>query len=290
MKKLMTILVAGIMLLGANQLFAQEQQEPEQPQAQSIGVMALKVAGDQEDSDGLGQTMVIETTEDLGNGQATAMRFVTSPDSDMAFVGENGMFFGAGSDTFSMLSNPSVRKDLELVDEQMDRIREVNKDFGQRIRDSLGDLSKDGFDPGHAANLKQIIADIQQQKQEEIDKLLLPHQVERLKQVALQMQMKARGTAGALSSDKVAETLGLTEDQMNNLKTRSKELQQEIAEKTKKLQADAKNELIGMLTSEQQQKLKDMMGDEFSANADDWKSDVQQRMNRRVNRVRGGDQ
>ena len=290
MKKLFTILGAGIMLFGGNQLFAQEQLEPEQPQPQSIEVMAVQVDGDQEGGEGFGQTMIIEASEDLGNGRATAMRVMAGPDSDMTFVGDNGMFFGGASDTFSMLSDPSVRKDLELVDEQMDRIREVNKEFGQRIRDSLGDLSKDGFDPAQASKLKDIIGDIQRQKQEEIDKLLLPHQIDRLKQVALQMQMKSRGTANALSNDKIAEALGLTEEQIKNLKSRSTELQQEIAEKTKKLQADAKEELIGMLTSEQQQKLKEMMGDDFATNMEDWKSDVKQRLNRRIGRPQGSDQ
>ena len=117
----------------------------------------------------------------------------------------------------------------------------------------------------------------------------MPHQLDRLKQVALQMQMKSRGTAGALSSDKIAEALGLTEEQIKNLKSRSKELKKELAEKTKKLKDNAKQELIGMLSSEQQQKLKDLMGDEFTSNKDDWRSDIQQRMNRRIKRRSSSD-
>ena len=281
MKRLFTILTAGVVLFAGNLLLAQE--ETEQPQAQSIEVMAVQVADDQEGSEGFGEAVIIEATEDFGDGNARSMRVMSSPRS--AFVTDNGMFFcGGGADTFSMLSDPSVRKELELVDEQMDRIREVNKDFGQKIRDSLGDLSKDGFDPAHADRLKETIGEIQRQKQEEIDKLLLPHQLDRLKQVALQMQMKSRGTAGALSSDKVAEALGLTDEQIDKLKARSKELKKEIAEKTKKLKGDAKNELIGMLSSEQQQKLKEMMGDEFTSNKDDWQNALQERMKRRIQR------
>ena len=181
----------------------------ETPVAQSLEVMAVEVAGDQE-GEAVGGAFIIEATEDMGDGSRRNMRVMAAPDSDMAFVGDSGMFWGGHGDSFSMLNNPSVRKELELVDEQMDRIREVNKEFGEKIRESLGDLSQGGFDPDRASQLKDVIAQIQQQKQDEINKLLLPHQQDRLKQVALQMQMKSRGTANALSSDKIAEALGLT--------------------------------------------------------------------------------
>lgn len=255
--------------------FAQESTE--------IEITAVQV------DDGVGGVhapMIIRTVEESGDGfkNSGVSVFSAQPNAAMTFVGDEGsMFFGGGgNDHFSMLSNPSVRKELELVDDQMESIKQVNADFSKKIRSALGDLSKDGFNPEKASLLKETVASIQKEKKEAINQLLLPHQQERLEQVALQMKMKNRGTANTLGSKDVQEALGLSDDQIKDLKKRSGELSKEIQEKTAQLKADAKEELLGMLSKDQRKKLESMTGDTFETRTDDWKSDIESHLKRRT--------
>ena len=217
-------------------------------------------------------TMIIASEESDGaGGVRSSMRVVSGDASSMAFVGDDGGFmsFGpGGGDDFSMLSNRSVQKDLELVGDQLEQIRDVQREFSKKMRDAVGDLSKGGFDHSRIEDLKQTIADMQQRKKDEINNLLLPHQQKRLQQVALQMKMKNRGTAKAIAQ--IADDLGLTEEQVDKMKVRAKELAAEIEAKTKKLKADAKEELLGMLSNSQRKKLTEMIGDEYKPSKADW--------------------
>ncbi len=235
-----------------------------------------------------GKAMIIEATdEDDGTG-VSAMRIVTADTAGSVFMSDVGgvsygmSFGGDGSDSFALLNNSSIQKDLELVDDQMESIRAVQTEFGKKIRDQIGDISKGNFDPSRMSGLKEVIAEIQAQKKEEINKLLLPHQQDRLRQVALQMKMKSRGTSSALTSDEVAEELGITGEQIEKLKERAKKLQKEIEEKTKQLKEDAKQELIGILTPSQQKKLKEMIGDEYKPEPGDWQSRVPERVRQQL--------
>ena len=283
MKNTLGLLTAFLIGLGCANLSAQEAYEIEVADVQSEDGTAT-----------FGNAVILESTEDLGNGTASSsMRVIAAePGQTMAFATDGGdimHFGGMGTDSFSLLNNKSVQKDLELVGAQMDNIRAVQKEFSEKIREQMGDLSKGKFDPSRLAGLKDTIADIRDRQKEEINKLLLPHQQERLKQVALQMKMKGRGTASALTSGDLAETLGITEEQIEKLKTRSKELQKEIAEKTKQMRDDAKEELIGILSPTQQKKLKELIGDEYQPQADDWKSGLSERIKQRLQKARGGD-
>ncbi len=237
-----------------------------------------------------GAPLIIQATEDLGNGSRSSMR-IMSADGPMAmsFMGDNGAFFSmggpmSGGDDFSMLQNASVQKDLELVDDQMKMIRDIQKQFGQKIKESIGDISKGGFDPARAKDLTTVIKKLKEEQKEQINKILLPHQQDRLKQVGLQMQMQNRGTAGALSSDRVAEALGITDEQKANLKKREQELKKELEEKIAEFKEEMKASLMKELNAKQRAQLKEMMGDKFKAEASDWRKQMQERMQRRSSR------
>ena len=75
----------------------------------------------------------------------------------------------------------------------------------------------------------------QQETEAEIGKILLPHQMKRAKQLAVQLRM--RGGRGMLG-DQVAQDLGLTEDQKEKLRAKSEQLEEEIRKKTRRV-ADA---------------------------------------------------
>ena len=227
-----------------------------------------------------GAIVIEATAEDDGSGVISNMQIMAVDASDMgegAFFmtgdtmgGPLPMAFGGG-DSFSMLNNPSVQKDLELVEDQIQQIKDVNADFSGRIQDQIGGLRGEngGFDLARAKELGELVRKLKEQQKVEIDNLLLPHQQDRLQQVALQMQMQTMGAARALSS-KLAEELGITDEQKDRLKKRQKELQQEMEKKIAKMREDTKKQLLQELTPEQREKLKQLTGAEFEMKSEDF--------------------
>ena len=176
-----------------------------------------------------------------------------------------------GGDSFAMLNNPSVQKDLELVDDQIQQIKDVNADFSARIQDQVSELRGDNgsFDIARAKELGELVRKLKEQQKTEIDNLLLPHQQERLQQVALQMQMKAMGTARALAS-KLAEELDITDEQKDRLKQRQQELQEEMQKKISEMRENMQKELLQELTPQQRDKLQELTGADFEMKSVDF--------------------
>jgi len=221
------------------------------------------------------QETVVESNQESGgvimmqaseNGEESNMQ-VMSFESDGMMPGSfmPGMF---GGDSFDLLNNPNIQKDLELIDDQLDRIKEINKDFGKKIsekikmmRDGDGGIKIDG-----ASSISKLIQDLKAQQKAEIEGLLLPQQQDRLKQVKLQMQMKNRGTANTL--DKLASELNITGEQKKRILARQKELKKELEEKLAKLKEDSRQALLKELTSEQRKKFKEMVGERYEFKAE----------------------
>ena len=181
------------------------------------------------------------------------------------------------------MQNPSVQKDLELVADQTKKIEEIQRAFNDKIKDQLKDLklgNKDG-----ARNLSQVISELRASQSEEINSLLLDHQRTRLQQIALQQHMKTAGTAGALSSKRWAEALGIDDEQQKRLQEKAKELGEERKEKIAKMDADIKARLLKELTPEQRKKLEEMTGDEYQSKTEDWREKFDRRDSRQMQRL-----
>src|SRR5256885_1523136 len=106
--------------------------------------------------------------------------------------------------------------------------------------------------------MESVSADTEKQ----LDKVLLPHQMERLKQIDLQTKVQSRG-ASALTSGDVAKALNLSDEQREKLEKRAAEVQQELQTQIKQLQADARKKMLDVLTADQRAQLEKMMGQQF---------------------------
>ncbi len=226
---------------------------------------------------GEGNAIVIEAIQDDGGVISNRMQVMTFDATNMdhgIFVGDSPFEFGFGDgDSMSMLNNPSVQKDLELVDDQMKRINDINKEFSKQIQDQMKNMhGQDGvFSPDHAKDLGQMIRDLKEQQKAQLNEVLLPQQLDRLNQVALQMQMKSRGMGGLLAG-KLAAELGITADQTKRIKERQKQLQKELEEKIANLRDEARQTLLEELTRDQRKKLEELIGEKFESKPEDFKS------------------
>jgi Spy/CpxP family protein refolding chaperone len=96
-----------------------------------------------------------------------------------------------------------------------------------------------------------------------LKEVLLPHQFDRLKQIDLQNRIQRDGAA-ALTDSELAETLGLSEAQRDEIRDRAEQVQQDLQDKIRQLRLEARNQLLEVLTAEQRAKLDAMMGEEFA--------------------------
>ena len=268
-KSFVAILSMALISLSSNLILAQETQE------QAIIVSSIETS----DSDGpAGQQLRVFSTD-------SAMPQTLFMDS---FGGNSSFSFGFGgtADKFSMLQNPAIQKEIELVDEQVQQIRKIQKEFGKKIKDQL----KGGISGDKARNLGEMIKKLKEEQQEQIKEILLEHQRERLNQVSLQQTLRNSGTANALASKSFREELGLSDEQVKGLREKAAELKKEMEEKIKKMREEMKEELLGELSSSQRRKLKKMLGDKYEPDTDAVKKSFREQMRRiRDRRKNDGD-
>ena len=200
--------------------------------------------------------------------------------------GANGTFTMGGGNApapnpFDMLGNPSVQKDLELVGDQLDKVKAMQREFQKQIKDKISGMSFGGLSRDSLKDLPAMLAKLRAEQQEQLKGLLLPHQIDRLKQVALQTHMKQAGAENAIASKAVAEALNITDDQKEKLKEKAKELRKKLEEDIKKLREESKQELLGVLSADQRKTLEELTGPKYEPNNDDWKESFNQRFRSR---------
>ena len=102
--------------------------------------------------------------------------------------------------------------------------------------------------------MRKLVEGVQAKMKKALDEILLPHQAERLKQLAVQFQM--RGGGGLTSSEDIAQATEYLGEQREKLRTKARDLEREMR---KKLVED----LLKELTPEQQAKYKEIVGEPF---------------------------
>ncbi|PHS14001.1 MAG: hypothetical protein COA78_06370 [Blastopirellula sp.] len=173
---------------------------------------------------------------------------------------------GGGGDIFGLIFNEQIQKEAEILPDQVSDIREIMDGMRQKMGEifsGMRDMSQEERESareGLFEKMREARADIEA----EVNAVLMPHQLTRIKQIALQQQLnRGGGGGGALTRGPVAEALGLTEVQIEALEAKRREIEEGLREKVAKLQKEAQNELISTLTAKQQAILKDLIGESF---------------------------
>ena len=177
--------------------------------------------------------------------------------------GGPGGFFGGGG-VLGLVARDEVQQELQLVDEQKDKVRGITEGMRNKVREMFGQM-RDLSDDERRAQFGEIRSKIEAlgaETEKQLEKVLLPHQMDRLKQIDLQSKVQSRG-ASALTSGDVAKALNLTDEQREKLEKRAAEVQEELQTKIKQLQADARKKMLDVLTPDQQAQLEKMMGQQF---------------------------
>jgi len=165
-------------------------------------------------------------------------------------------------DVMSILQNPSVRHEIEMVDEQYEDLQERRSKIARSMNEQIQGLLKasGNTDP---FELREKIGRIRAQAEEATEKAVLPFQFERLKQLRYHVLMRRLGAVNVLTNDPLASELGISDEQKEELREFAKEVDEELAREIAKLHSQAMHKLFSRLKNDQQVKLSKIMGDEF---------------------------
>jgi len=250
-RKAILALPAALLLTGTP-TFAQEES------VQSEEAVVVRMAVDDESG---GEPIIVSSSSFSINGAPGERSIGFFGGADM--MGAAGNWMPQAMDPMSLLDDEQVRADLELVGEQLDKYKAAQQAFRDQLGEKTKALASGKLDPAMMGNLAKEIAEMKKAGREEMQNVLMPHQLDRLKQVALQLQMQKQGAALAILNGKVAEELGIDEDQKQRIMDKEKELKEEMKERMEKLTEEMKEKLLGELSAEQRSKLKELSGDKI---------------------------
>lgn len=175
---------------------------------------------------------------------------------------------GPGGGLFGLAFRDDIQQELQVVDEQREKLRVLADEARGRVEQEMRGMFEEMRDLGEEdrrARFDQIREKMDAMNAEfekQLGEVLLPHQLDRLRQIDLQGRIR-RGGAQAITGGEIAKALNLTDEQREKLEKRAIEVQEELQAKIRELQADARKKMLDVLTPEQQAKLEKMMGEQF---------------------------
>ena len=172
----------------------------------------------------------------------------------------------------AVMFQPDVQADLELSDEQKSEITTLLDEVKQRrneLSKQLREFHASGAAPAELeAKRMQFVDRFEIDKSEMQAKMmnvLLPHQQQRLRQTTTQLMIretaKQQKIPTGILAPEIRELLDIDDEQANRIEKKAAKLQKELTEKIKKLQEEARSELMSELSAVQREKYQSLVGD-----------------------------
>ncbi len=156
---------------------------------------------------------------------------------------------------YSALAQESVQKQIELVPEQKEKLREISRKYLEEIQGTgridwskWGEMSQEER-KAKTEEMQKRYSDAQASAKKAIEEVLLPHQIDKLKQIEFRNR-----ASSLLYAPNVIEQIGLTEEQRNKLK----QLREEQQKKMAALMEETMEKTLDVLNDEQRKKLEEM--------------------------------
>lgn len=156
---------------------------------------------------------------------------------------------------YSALAQESVQKQIELVPEQKEKLREISRKYVEEIQgvgrfdwSKWGELSQEER-KAKTEEMQKRYSDATAAAKKAIEEVLLPHQIDKLKQIEFHTR-----ASGLLYAPNVLEQIGLTEEQKNQLK----QLREEQQKKMAALMEEMMEKTLNVLNEEQRKKLEEI--------------------------------
>lgn len=173
-------------------------------------------------------------------------------------VGSTSQQFSGGASLMGLIGNPRVRADLEIVDEQFEEFQRKAAESQRRAAEELR-----GFDFSDRKGLVRLIQKIQEQTRQELESVLLPHQMDRLKQIRAQTLFRNRSFVEVLTSEPMRSELDISNRQADSLREEEQKIEADLQKEIAALRDKARQRLTKTLDRSQQEKIEQLFGDAF---------------------------
>lgn len=163
---------------------------------------------------------------------------------------------------FNLLSNESVRRELQLKEDQYAGVQKVlqesQKRVGEAIRANMA-AGKGNLGTG----LSELMAESRKAAENAIEEILLPEQLTRVRQLAYQVEIAQLGLGESLTSGRLGKEIDVHEDQKQHLTDKATAIEAETRLAIAKIRAAAREKLLAELAPEQRKKAQELLGSHF---------------------------
>lgn len=182
--------------------------------------------------------------------------------------GPGGGFGGMGM----LLQAEEVQSELKLDDAQKEELQSLASDMREEIGGEMSEMFQGMRDLSEEerqekfAEIRTRMGEIQKDIEGRVQGVLKPEQFDRLKQLELQQRMRqgGGGAGAALLDGELAEKLGITDEQKEQMRTKAEEARAEMTEKMNAARKEAEEKVLAVLTPAQREQLTAMMGTDFA--------------------------
>ena len=173
-------------------------------------------------------------------------------------IGSTNKQYGGQGGSLDLLSNEKVREELEMMDDQYDDLVEMNKRVQERSAEQLR-----GLDFKDREGLVSQIQKIRQQAEADLNSVLLPHQLTRLRQLRTRSRLRGQSFVDILTSEPVKSELEVTDKQAEELREEEAEIREDLEKQIAELREKARKRLLSKLKPSQREKAEELLGDTF---------------------------
>ncbi len=174
-----------------------------------------------------------------------ALAVVLGASDVMAQPGRGGSSFfgGRSTDLSGLLQNESVGNHIELSDAQKDELRALQEESTERRNEAMNEV-RDMFRSGDREEAmtfaREKFTELRSDSDAGIGDILLEHQMERLKQIALQQDIR-RNPQSAL--EKLLDMVEATDEQKEKFAEARERITKEVAKKIAKINEQAMQQM-----------------------------------------------
>jgi len=176
---------------------------------------------------------------------------------------------------FSISHSKVLMKELEIVDSQAKELSRISQDYQKllfTVNQANQQIMLKAQQEGRKLNYDEYMkpmSEVTKKMEAELEELLLPHQVKRIKQLAVRQQLVVlSGYSDDLSYPlELAKPMGLSSVELKELKELVSNTRAEYEEKVKKLQDDARDKILKSLPEEKREIYLDIVGEPFDFDA-----------------------
>jgi len=162
----------------------------------------------------------------------------------------------------NFFSKSEVVQELGLTESQVESIK--HRVQSGRLEFDRATRFTPGARPNNGPNFQESLTAIQNRTKEDVEKLLLPHQAARFRQLALRFKYTDAGSGVRVYlSDEFQAELGYTDKQRDEIQDELLRVERETREAVEKIIADGRARIQNRLTTEQRAKAEELAGPAF---------------------------